>query len=77
MRFTVIGVYGSQYLFYQQNGQFFYYMGNSWVPCTIQGIRDVSPYGITIDVGKPILVAFPNPQYNFYTEPVSKIDITM
>ena len=77
MRFTVFGMFGSRYFFYNQNGNFSYFMNQQWVPCGIQGIRDISPQNISIDVGKPILVYFANPQFNFYTEPVSSIEITM
>lgn len=77
MRFTVFGVYGSQYFFFLQNGQFFYFSNNNWIPCSIYGLRDITPHNISIDVGKPILVAFADQKFNFYTEPVSQIEITM
>jgi hypothetical protein len=77
MRFTVFGMFGSQYPFFLQNGQFFYFSNNNWVPCNIQGIRNISPQNISIDVGKPILVIFADQRYNFYTEPVARIEITM
>ncbi len=77
MQFTVVGMSGSRYFFYIQNGQFYYLSNNNWIPCGIQGLRYISPQNISIDVGKPILVYFSNSQYNFYTEPVRSIEVTM
>ncbi len=75
MRFTVYGMFGGKYFFYQQNGQFFHFMNNKWIPCNIQGIRNISGHDISIDVGQPLLIIFPN--QTLYTEPVGSIEVTI
>ena len=78
MRMDIITFCGATYSFYEQQGQYFFYMNGNWVPCNIISTRARQPgQAVEITTGHPIQVLFADPRFNFVTDPVMNINMIM